>query len=417
MFDIRYKSHHDVKNVIDTLIKRRLVTPFAFNKIMNSRPKTKEAGIYVHTPYCDKICSFCNMNRKQVSDNLDGYTNYLCSEFEKYGAKPYVKSKIITSVFFGGGTPTIYKAHQLEKILSNLRKNFTFSKECEFTFETTLHNLTSEKLKIMEKYGVKRISIGIQTFSDRGRKILNRTYTRDEIVEKIKEVRNLFSGLICIDIIYNYLDETIEEVIEDAQTASKLNVDSISFYSLMIHEGSKISKDLAQEKISFDYRLHHDKELHDKFLEITLKNGYKFLEHTKISNGKDRYSYIKNINSFSDLFAIGTGAGGRVEDIEYYNLNKYVTFYVKDSELKLRAKKLSGILQYPEVNCKDIRSLTSEKSYEEICKLLKDYESKGLIEIENERFEYTVSGIFWGNSIDAEIITKMIETEKNERKK
>lgn len=409
MFEMRYKSHHDVKNVIDNLMKKRIVTPFAFNRVMNGKPKTQEAGIYVHTPYCDKICAFCNMNRKQVDNNLDDYTEYLCREFEKYGSKPYVQGKTITSIFFGGGTPTIYKVGQLEKILKTLRENFNISDDCEFTFETTLHNLTLEKLEIMEKYGVNRISIGIQTFSDRGRKVLNRTYTRDEIIRRIKEIKSVFHGLICIDIIYNYLDETMKEIIEDGDTAVKLGVDSISFYSLMIHEGSKISKDLAENRAVFDYQLKRDRELHDKFLEITLANGYKLLEHTKISNGRDSYRYIRNINSFSDLFAIGVGAGGRVGDIEYYNLNKFITFYAKDSDLKLRVKKLSGILQYPKVELEDIKNLMDEETYSEIYRLLEKYEKEGLIELGQNSFEYTVAGVFWGNSIDAEVVKKMIE--------
>ena len=89
MFEKRYKSHHDVKDVINKLTKKSIVTPFTFNKLLNEEPENKEAGIYVHTPYCDKICSFCNMNRKQVSNNLDDYVEYLCKEFEKYGSKKY----------------------------------------------------------------------------------------------------------------------------------------------------------------------------------------------------------------------------------------------------------------------------------------------------------------------------------------
>ena len=139
MFDIRYKSHHDVKEVINKLLKKKIATPLAVAKIMNQDPESKEAGIYVHTPYCDKICAFCNMNRKQVDNDLNSYVDYLCNEFKKYGEKRYVKGKVITSIFFGGGTPTIYKAPQLEKILSTLRENFTLSDDCEFTFETTLH--------------------------------------------------------------------------------------------------------------------------------------------------------------------------------------------------------------------------------------------------------------------------------------
>ncbi|MCF2625919.1 coproporphyrinogen III oxidase family protein [Fusobacterium perfoetens] len=411
MFKIRYKSHHDVKNVIEKMMKRKIVTPFTFNKVLKGKPESEEGGIYVHTPYCDKICSFCNMNRKQIDNDLDDYTEFLCKEFKKYGEKKYIKEKKITTIFFGGGTPTIYKAHQLEKILLSLKENFNISEDCEFTFETTLHNLTWEKLEIMEKYGVNRISIGIQTFSDRGRKLLNRTYDKEYIVSKIKDIRKKFKGLICIDIIYNYPDQTDEEIINDAETACELGVDSISFYSLMIQEGSQISKDREENKVVFKYNLVRDKELHDKFLEIALSRGYSVLEHTKITNGKDKYKYIRNVNSFSDLIAIGIGAGGRIENYEFFHLNKLISFYAYDNELKMRVKKLSGILQYKTVKLDEIKEL-SGNSYENILNLLKRFEKEGLIKLNDKMMEYTLDGVFWGNSITACITEQMINDNK-----
>lgn len=408
MFDIRYKSHHDVKNIIDKKMGRKIVTPFTFNKILKANPITQEGGIYVHTPYCDKICSFCNMNRKQIDNDLNDYTDYLCKEFKKYGEKNYIKKKNITTIFFGGGTPTIYKAHQLEKILSTLRENFNISDNCEFTFETTLHNLTWEKLEIMEKYGVNRISIGIQTFSNRGRKLLNRTYEQEYITNRIKEIRERFKGLICIDIIYNYPDQTDEEIETDAKLACELGVDSVSFYSLMIQEGSQISKDRSENKVIFRYNLARDKELHDKFLDITLSNGYSILEHTKITNGKDEYRYIKNVNSSSDLIAIGIGAGGRVSNYEFFHLNKLITFYAYDNELKFRVKKLSGILQYKKINLSEIKELAKEY-YDKIYHILKDFEKKGLIILTDDTMEYTLDGVFWGNSITATLVESMID--------
>lgn len=414
MFEIRYKSHHDVKNIITKLIPNKMVTPFSFNRVMKQKPKDSTADIYVHTPYCDTICSFCNMNRKKVDNNLDSYVQYLCKEFEKYKNRKYVQEKTIDTIFFGGGTPTIYSASQLETILSSLKNNFNISKNCEFTFESTLHNLTPEKLCIMEKYGVNRISIGVQTFSDRGRKLLNRTFDQKEVINRLKDIKKSYSGLICIDIIYNYLDETIEEVTKDAEIAIELGIDSISFYSLMIHKGSKISKDLENNKLSFDYHIRRDKELHNKFLEITLNNGFSLLELTKITNGKDTYGYIQNINSCKDLIAIGVGAGGRVDNIEYYNMNKLISFYSQDSDFSYKAKKLSGLLQYPKVNLTEIRELTGDDIYPSILGILQECEREDFLEFFENSFKYTVDGIFWGNTIAAAIITKMIEEYKGE---
>ena len=414
MFEIRYKSHHDVKNIITKLIPNKMVTPFSFNRVMKQKPKDSTANIYVHTPYCDTICSFCNMNRKKVDNNLDSYVQYLCKEFEKYKNRKYVQEKTIDTIFFGGGTPTIYSASQLETILSSLKNNFNISKNCEFTFESTLHNLTPEKLCIMEKYGVNRISIGVQTFSDRGRKLLNRTFDQKEVINRLKDIKKSYSGLICIDIIYNYLDETIEEVTKDAEIAIELGIDSISFYSLMIHKGSKISKDLENNKLSFDYHIRRDKELHNKFLEVTLNNGFSLLELTKITNGKDTYGYIQNINSCKDLIAIGVGAGGRVDNIEYYNMNKLISFYSQDSDFSYKAKKLSGLLQYPKVNLTEIRELTGDDIYPSILGILQECEREDFLEFFENSFKYTVDGIFWGNTIAAAIITKMIEEYKGE---
>lgn len=99
MFNIRYKSHHDVKNIIEKKMKRKVVTPFTFNRVLKEKPIYSDSGIYVHTPYCDKICSFCNMNRKQIDNNLNDYTEYLCKEFEKYGKREYIKEKNISVIF------------------------------------------------------------------------------------------------------------------------------------------------------------------------------------------------------------------------------------------------------------------------------------------------------------------------------
>lgn len=411
MFNTRFKSHHDVKDVITSKVKRKISLPFKYWSLLNKDPIDIDGGIYVHTPYCDKICSFCNMNRKQLDNDLEDYTNYLVKEINKYKFKNYIQKKRFSVVFFGGGTPTIFKPHQLEKILKALRETFILAENFEFTFETTLHNLTWEKLEVMKKYGVNRLSIGIQTFSDRGRKLLNRTYDQKWVKNRIKELRTKFEGLVCIDIIYNYLDQTEEEVINDAKIAGELSPDSISFYSLMIHEGSKISKDLNTGEKIFDYQLERDRNLHDTFLNTIEKEGYNILEHTKVSKSTDSYRYIKNVHQLKDLIPIGVGAGGRVANIEMFNLNKFVTFYATDSALSTKMKKLSGATQYEFVSYESIKNIVGDH-FDEIFKLLKDLEKEEYIILFDDKYQYTRKGTFWGNNISAILVEKLFELEK-----
>lgn len=408
MFKVRYKSHHDVKDVILSKNKRKLKLPLSYWKLMEKEPEDLDGGIYVHVPFCDKICSFCNMNRKQLDNDLEDYTKFLVKEINKYREKTYVQKKRFSVIFFGGGTPTILKTHQLEKVLSTLREVFLLNEEYEFTFETTLHNLTWEKLEVMEKYGVNRLSVGIQTFSDRGRKLLNRTYNQEFVKNRLKEIKERFKGLVCLDIIYNYLDQSLEEVREDAKIVSEISPDSVSYYSLMIHDGSEISKDLSSGEKSFDYKTERDKELHDTFLNFLLENGYSILEHTKLTKGTDSYRYIRNVHKLKDLIPIGVGAGGRVQNIELYHLNKLVTFYSLDTEKVMKLKKISGITQYEHVQLEELKNIVKEK-YNEIYKVLEELERKDYIHIEENSYRYTKKGVFWGNNISALLVEKYLE--------
>ncbi|MGL4971361.1 MAG: radical SAM protein, partial [Cetobacterium sp.] len=281
-------------------------------------------------------------------------------------------------------------------------------KTYEFTFETTLHNLTWEKLEIMKKYGVNRLSIGIQTFSNRGRKLLNRTYEQEFVMNRVKEIKEKFGGLVCLDIIYNYLDQSLEEVVEDARIVGEVAPDSVSFYSLMIHDGSSISKDLNSGEKSFDYKTERDRELHDAFLNNLLSSGYEVLEHTKLTRGTDSYRYIRNVHKLKDLIPIGVGAGGRVQNMELYHLNKLVTFYSVDSEEVMKMKKISGLTQYEHVALEGLKDVAGDR-YPKVYEVLQKLEKEGYIELGKTEYKYTQKGIFWGNNISSLLVETYFE--------
>lgn len=411
MFDIRYKSHHDVKNIIDKMMKRKIVTPFTFNKVLKESPKSQEGGIYVHTPYCDKICSFCNLNRKQIDGSLDSYAQYIADEFNKYGKTTYFKESTFDVIFFGGGTPTVYKPHQLEIILKSIKENVKLTENYEFTFETTLHNLTEEKLSVMMKYGVNRLSVGIQTFSERGRKFYNRTYGKEEVIERLKKLKAFFKGDVCVDIIYNFPDQTFEEVIEDARIVKSLELSSASFYSLMVHNGSKLSQDIDAEKVKMEEDMKKDYLLFQHFADEMLReNTYHILELTKIAkNSGDNYQYIKVRNNGGDTFPIGVGAGGSVQGIGVFRMSKEMSFYSKQTEYHEKFSRLSGVMQFPVIPKELVKEILSSKEYEYFAEKMKDYEEKGLLVEKEESYDLTKDGVFWGNNLSSDIILYILE--------
>jgi len=420
-FTKRFKSHADSSGLVSNHFRKnkKMITETELFKLLENPAGEKEGVIYVHVPYCDKICSFCNLNRKKLDNDLEDYTNFLVSEFEKYGKTPYMKSKEIKVVFFGGGTPTILKEHQLEKIFRSIHENYNLSDDCEFTLETTLHNLNINKIKVLEKYGVNRLSVGIQSFAEKGRNILNRTFTKEEAIKRLKELKENFSGMVCTDIIYNYPEETVEEVMEDAKIVADLEIDSTSFYSLMIHEGSKMSKDIKENTFELNYQLETDRKLHHAFLETLLATGeYEVMEHTKVvRKGKDRYNYIRFTHKGADILPIGIGAGGKIADTDIFRINNEKAFYMlsENTEEENRFKRISGLFQYPEVYFTDLKKYVSEEVFEGLYKLFKNFEAKGYMKVYDTHTELTTEGIFWGNNISSVILKKCLGGNRNEK--
>ena len=420
-FTKRFKSHADSSGLVSNHFRKnkKMITETELFKLLENPAGEKEGVIYVHVPYCDKICSFCNLNRKKLDNDLEDYTNFLVSEFEKYGKTPYMKSKEIKVVFFGGGTPTILKEHQLEKIFRSIHENYNLSDDCEFTLETTLHNLNINKIKVLEKYGVNRLSVGIQSFAEKGRNILNRTFTKEEAIKRLKELKENFSGMVCTDIIYNYPEETVEEVMEDAKIVADLEIDSTSFYSLMIHEGSKMSKDIKENTFELNYQLETDRKLHHAFLETLLATGeYEVMEHTKVvRKGKDRYNYIRFTHKGADILPIGVGAGGKIADTDIFRINNEKAFYMlsENTEEENRFKRISGLFQYPEVYFTDLKKYVSEEVFEGLYKLFKNFEAKGYMKVYDTHTELTTEGIFWGNNISSVVLKKCLGGNRNEK--
>lgn len=410
-FETRYKSHHNSSGLIGKYYPQRRVTENEFLNKLNEKPKDVPRAVYVHTPYCDKICSFCNLNREQLSGSLDSYADYLVSEFDRYGQYRYFKEKSVDVIYFGGGTPTVYKNDQLEKVLQSVNRNIKFSKGYEFTLETTLHNLNDEKIELMNRYGVNRLSVGIQSFSDDGRKFYNRTYSKNETIDRLAKLKEKFNGEVCIDIIYNYPNQRVEDVVEDAKIIKKLDLGSASFYSLMVHEGSTLSQDIKEEKVKIQENLKKERELHDAFVkELTADSNYYVLELTKIAKkGRDRYKYIKTRNFGGDTFPIGVGAGGNVDNISVFRMKKEMSMFVEKSEYEQRLDRFSGLFQFPQIEKDTVDEiLNSEEKvvFKDLISELKD--SKFILESDKE-YSLTEDGLFWGNNISREILITIVE--------
>ena len=121
----------------------------------------RELAIYVHIPFCDHKCIYCDFYSIITSDNISSFLQSLKKEI-KYYAGNYAPGRIITSIFFGGGTPSLMQPEYLEQIISSIAENYNVSAETEITMETNPGTVDKDKLQRFRTAGINRISIGVQ---------------------------------------------------------------------------------------------------------------------------------------------------------------------------------------------------------------------------------------------------------------
>ena len=210
-------------------------------------------SVYIHIPFCDNICSYCDFCKLYTNNKfIDKYLNSLENEIEnKY------KKETIKTLYIGGGTPSSLNIEQLNKLFKILKK-IKKSKNCEFTFECNIENITKQKLEILLKNNVNRISVGIQTFNEKYLEFLNRKYDEKEIIKKISLIKNVGFKNINVDLIYAIPGQTKEELEEDIDKFLNLQVNHISTYSLIIEPNTKIYIDKVKNiDEDLDYEMYN----------------------------------------------------------------------------------------------------------------------------------------------------------------
>lgn len=303
-------------------------------------------SIYIHIPFCNTICTYCDFckiyyNKKYIDKYLDS--------LEREIKKRY-KGEVVKTIYIGGGTPTSLDEYELEKLFKIINI-FNRENDIEFTIEGNVESITEDKLKIMKKYGVNRISIGVQSFDDKIIRILGRVHNKKEVFDKIELIKKYITN-INIDLIYAVTND-IEVVKRDINYFLKLDIPHISLYSLILEDNTilKINKYKNIEE-DIDYEMYN-------YIEKTLEsNGY---IHYEVSNyARKGYVSKHNLVYWNNDYYYGFGLSStsylnNERIVNTKNLTKYLngeylgsTEYEDKSirienEVMLGLRKLEGI--------------------------------------------------------------------------
>jgi oxygen-independent coproporphyrinogen-3 oxidase len=260
------------------------------------------AGIYIHIPFCKQACNYCDFHFSTSLKLKDALINSIIEEIEK--RKENWKHYKFNTIYFGGGTPSIVKTHDIDKILNKLYKNFAIDNNTEITLEGNPDDLNIEKLTELKTIGINRLSIGIQSFFEDDLKKLNRSHNAKQAKNVIVNAQNIGFNNITIDLIYGIPGLNNNKWIENIHTAIKLGIPHISAYALTVEKKTildyqikkKIFPPVSEKQSAEQFKILRCELLKNNFL------------HYEISNfAKKNYLSIHNTNYWKNIAYLGLG--------------------------------------------------------------------------------------------------------------
>lgn len=285
----------------------------------------KNTALYIHIPFCDHKCIYCDFYSIITKDNAIIFLSSLKKEAE-YFSNLYSKDRIITSIFFGGGTPSLMEPEYLKEIIENLKTNFTVADNAEITMETNPGTVDKSKLKKFKDAGINRISIGIQSFDEDDLKFLTRIHDKQTAIQTVYNAAEVGFENINIDLIFNLPIQTMGKWIDNLSIAITLPIKHISAYSLILERGTILNKLVIDKKVMI-HDADYDADLYETTIDFLSSNGFYQYEVSNFT--KPDYECVHN-NAYwryHDYIGLGTSAHSFVEGKRWWNfssLKKYI---------------------------------------------------------------------------------------------
>ena len=286
----------------------------------------KDSALYIHIPFCDHKCIYCDFYSIITSDNVQSFLTALKKEIE-YFSKLYSKDRIFTSIFFGGGTPSLMEPEYLEEILHHLNKYFPIDAEAEITMETNPGTVDKAKLKQFKEAGINRISIGIQSFDEEELKFLTRIHDKQTAIQTVCNAAEVGFENISVDLIFNLPNQTKEKWINNLETAIQLPIKHLSAYSLILERGTILNKMVLDNKVKMqddDY----DADLYETTIAFLISKGFYQYEVSNFTKPGFECVHNNAYWRYRDYLSFGTSAHSFVDGKRWWNyssLKKYIS--------------------------------------------------------------------------------------------
>lgn len=373
----------------------------------------KPTSAYVHIPFCTQICYYCDFSKVFIKNQpVDAYLQALIREFRSYDITE------LRTLYIGGGTPTSISAVQLDYLLTELSRDLNLNTLEEFTIEANPGDLTVDKIEVLQKSAVNRVSLGVQTFNDKHLKRIGRSHNEAQIYSTIDALKTAGFQNISIDLIYALPGQTMDDVRSNVAKALSLNIPHLSLYSLILEHHTVFMNKMRRGKLHLPTE-DLEAEMFEYIISEMERNGF---EHYEISNfTKPGFESRHNLMYWDNVeyYGVGAGASGYLDGIRYRNRGP-IQHYLKggsegnarlseevlsknemmEEELFLGLRKKEGV----SIGKFEQKFGTSfEKRYGQI---VQELQSDGLLKENNDFIQMTKKGLFLGDTVAEKFIVE-----------
>lgn len=392
----------------------------------------KELELYVHIPFCVRKCAYCDfLSFPSEECERASYVDALLKEIK--GQKDKFKDYVVTTVFLGGGTPSLLREDDTARIFHALKESFDISRNAEITMEVNPGTVTAKKAAAWKLCGVNRLSIGLQSADDEELQMLGRIHTFQEFLDTWKIVREAGFDNVNIDLISAIPGQTLESWEKTLRTAAGLAPEHLSAYSLIIEEGTPFYKMYGEESgtagaedASNRQLPLPDEDTEREIYKITeqILNRYGYHRYEISNYAKEGYECRHNLGYWErkEYLGLGLGASSLVNEQRFRNtadMERYLKLFgtdgSKSGEVYEETEVLSAQEQMEEFmflglrKMKGISGTEFEKSFgrtldEVYGDTLDKLQSQGLIERAGDELRLTERGIDVSNYVFAEFL-------------
>jgi oxygen-independent coproporphyrinogen-3 oxidase len=266
-------------------------------------------SLYVHLPWCLKKCPYCDFNSHEWRGGASeppehAYVDALLADLE--ASLPLVWGRPVHSIFFGGGTPSLFSPPAIDRLIGGIRARLRLEADCEITLEANPGTFEKNRFKAFRSAGVTRLSIGVQSFNDAHLKALGRVHDRAQAMAAVEEAAMAFDTFN-LDIMYALPGQNLQDLEHDVATALSFNPPHVSIYHLTIEPNTVFAKyppALPEDDTAYT--------MMDRITEMTAANGLARYEVSAYAKRDHPCWHNLNYWQFGDYLGIGAGAHSKL---------------------------------------------------------------------------------------------------------